>query len=189
MRASYALLLPLFSFGVAHTASIKRQDQSPETGTIVNPAVGTAIDPGASFAFNYSTNNWCHQGYSLFTVWLTPGPDAPTYADVTSTNGNAGDSVGILEEGTYLYDFGEFVVNNFRRLADLAIEAGELPPTSTPPPAALTMPNLLELNGTSYSNATFYIAVVDTFQDCPPSVPIELGLTSHSIVYNATTST
>lgn len=50
------------------------------------------------------------------------------------------------------------------------------------------MPNLLELNGTSYTNADFYLTVVDSFWDCPPDIPIELGLDYVEIIYNATSA-
>lgn len=175
---SYTSVAFLSLLSVAASTILPRQNQSPETGSLVSPTSGTEIAPGASFAFEYGANDWCHQGYSNFVVYLTPGPDAPTYADVTSTAGNTQNSEGELEEGTYLYNFGRFLVANFG-----------LPSMGTPPPSTLTMPNLLMLNGTSYSDATFYITVVESFSDCPPNIPLEIGLTSNQVIYNATSST
>ncbi|OSX64058.1 hypothetical protein POSPLADRAFT_1032532 [Postia placenta MAD-698-R-SB12] len=182
LSAIVAVSLPLLL--QAEGLLIRRQEDTSEHGFISSPTAGTEIAPGASFAFDYATSDWCHQGYSIFTVWLTPGPDAPTFSDVTSTTGNTRGSVGELINGTYLYSWGEFTVPNF---AWLIGKAG-LPPLGTPPPPTLTMPNLLELNGTSYTNADFYLTVVDSFWDCPPDIPIELGLDYVEIIYNATSA-
>lgn len=114
LSAIVAVSLPLLL--QAEGLLIRRQEDTSEHGSISSPTAGTEIAPGASFAFDYATSDWCHQGYSIFTVWLTPGPDAPTFSDVTSTTGNTRGSVGELSNGTYLYSWGEFTVPNFGEL-------------------------------------------------------------------------
>ncbi|OBZ79569.1 hypothetical protein A0H81_00265 [Grifola frondosa] len=155
-----AVLSALLVTAASCTVIDRRQVQSPFVGTISTPADGTTIGVGETFAFNYSVSDWCHSGYSPLSVWLVE--NSPVFSDLNST--------GQFPEGEYLYYFGDYLVANF---------AG-LPPMGTPPPSALTMPEL------NIDDGNVYLAVVETFYDCPPNIPVEYGVASNQIEYEST---
>ncbi|KAI0782181.1 hypothetical protein C8Q75DRAFT_737699 [Abortiporus biennis] len=143
--------------------------QSPVTGTVSAPTPGEDIAPGSTFSFHWQENTWCNSGYSSFTAYLYPGDNsaAPGINDVSDS--------GVLENA--LFNFGTYVVANFG-----------LPRMGTPPPSALAMPDLSAVNGESFTNANFFITLVENYFGCPPDISVEYGLISIPIVYNGTLS-
>ncbi|KAI0932786.1 hypothetical protein AcW2_001316 [Taiwanofungus camphoratus] len=169
--SAFLQLLSVLSLFTGHGAGTptKRQIIISAHGIIDAPSANTTIAPGATFAFEYSVANACESGYSPLTVWLLQQP--PSDDDLTSD--------GVFAEGTYLYEFGKYLVPNF------GLPAMSDPP---PPPSNLSMPDFSspEEGSLVFSNATFYFTVVETYRDCPPDIPLEYGMTSNPIVYNAT---
>ncbi|KAI0802983.1 hypothetical protein BC629DRAFT_1591089 [Irpex lacteus] len=127
--------------------------------SIIAPADGTPIQPGQTFSFQYSLNNWCEAGYTPLSLYLTQSP--PTLADV--------DGSGKLE--TSIFHFGDFLYPNFG-----------LPQMSPgPPPSTFTMPTLND----SFLGTTIYFAAVQTEIQCPPDGHTEHGIDSNSIQYGS----
>ncbi|KZT06497.1 uncharacterized protein LAESUDRAFT_736899 [Laetiporus sulphureus 93-53] len=160
--------MPMLHGSAAHLPE-KRQIVVPTAGSIVEPSNYTAIAPGAVFDFVFDSVNYCESGYEPITVWLFEQP--PSIDDMASD--------GTFQNGTYLYYFGKWLINNFG-----------LPPMQTPP-NNLTMPDFSAAAEGSqiFSNATFYLTVVETYEDCPGDIPYEYGFTSNVVIYNATSST
>ncbi|KAF7317161.1 hypothetical protein HMN09_00450900 [Mycena chlorophos] len=165
MRFSQTLLafassVPLLARAVA--IAVEQRTVSTEHGTISAPTAGASAASGASIPFAYIDNNWCHDGYSTITVWLTDAE--PTANDVNSTSGELDDA---------LYQFGTYLIPNFG-LQNL--------PGSTPPPSTLTIPDLATSN--IASGANLFLAVVETATACPPgiNIPPQYGLTTVSLV-------
>ncbi|CCM05548.1 uncharacterized protein FIBRA_07775 [Fibroporia radiculosa] len=172
MQLKFGYLFPLVSVVsalVGHAASVptKRQYVVPSHGSIVAPSGNASIVPGAIFDFDFDSINYCESGYEPITVWLLE--QEPTDADVTSD--------GVFPNGTYLYNFGEWLIPNF------GLPAEQTPP---PPPSTLTMPDFstAAFGGLIFSNATLYLAVIETYMDCPGYVAKEYGLSSTPIIYN-----
>ncbi|OBZ79872.1 hypothetical protein A0H81_00291 [Grifola frondosa] len=185
-----ALLTTWLGLVAATPASAKRQIIYPAAGIINAPVAGTAIAPGATFPFSYSVRNVCESGYSAFTVWLLPAP--PTNADL--------DASGNFVAGSYLYDFGEYVVANFGAPSEISVPSCEwtdieswcrASPMQPTPPPSFTMPDFStsEFDSVIYINTTMYLAVVESYLYCPGGIYQEFGYTSNAIVYNATSST
>ncbi|KAJ7929756.1 hypothetical protein B0H13DRAFT_2180992 [Mycena leptocephala] len=130
-------------------------------GSITAPASGTSIATGDSIPFNYIDSNWCHEGYTPITVWLSDS--APTGLNAT----------GELPEGTYIDYFGEYLIPNFG--------LGPLP-GSTVPPTSLTIP---DISGYS-AGSPLYLTVVETALagTCPPGngVPAQYQFATVSLV-------
>ncbi|KAJ7040601.1 hypothetical protein C8F04DRAFT_1253920 [Mycena alexandri] len=125
-------------FGLTAGAPSKR------AGPITEPVAGTSITTGTSIPFNYNDLNECHEGYTPITVWLSDS--VPTGLD---GNGN-------LPAGTFIEEFGSFLIGNF----------GGLPHFLALPPTSLVIPNI-----SSYSSGSaLYLTVVETNQagTCPP---------------------
>ncbi|TFY68169.1 hypothetical protein EVJ58_g1173 [Rhodofomes roseus] len=169
-------LLPALSAFVGQvngvpTRLVKRQDVVSVHGTINEPAESAAIAPGATFDFDFESVNYCESGYEPITVYLFENEP-----DVSDMNAD-----GSFPESAYLYEFGEWLIPNF------GLPAQQDPP---PPPSNLTMPDFSQAstNAATYSDATFYLTVVETYLDCPGDVAKEFGVTTNSIVYNATTA-
>ncbi|EPT00807.1 hypothetical protein FOMPIDRAFT_1121907 [Fomitopsis schrenkii] len=152
------------------TTLVQRQFVVSAHGTIDAPAQDAAIAPGDAFDFDFESVNYCESGYEPITVYLFE--DEP---DVSQMNAD-----GSFNETLYLYKFGQWLIPNF------GLPAQQDPP---PPPSNLTMPNLAQTtNARTYSDVQFYLTVVETYLDCPGDIAEEFGLTSTSIVYNATTA-
>ncbi|KAJ7678350.1 hypothetical protein B0H17DRAFT_1015591 [Mycena rosella] len=123
--------------------------------SITSPSEGTSITSGESTPFNYVDSNWCHEGYTPITLWLSE--TAPTGLNDT----------GSLPEGTYIEYFGRYLIANFGLSA--------LQPV---PPTSVTIPDI-----SSYpSGSTLYFSVVEEALEgtCPGGVshPAEFQFTS-----------
>jgi len=153
------------------TRLVQRQDVVPTHGDIDAPAQSASIAPGATFDFDFESVNYCESGYEPITVYLFA--NEPDVSDMNTD--------GSFPESAYLYEFGQWLIPNFG-----------LPPQQDPPPppSNLTMPDFSQAstNAATYSDATFYLSVVETYLDCPGDVAKEFGITTTSIVYNATTA-
>ncbi|KAJ7328714.1 hypothetical protein DFH08DRAFT_633147, partial [Mycena albidolilacea] len=129
-------------------------------GSITEPVAGTSISTGASIPFSYADSNWCHEGYTPITIWLSA--TAPTSLNAT----------GQLPEGTYIQYFGEYLIGNFG-LAPL--------PGHPVPPTSVTIP---DISGYS-AGSTLFLSVVETAQagECPPGngVPAQYEFTTVSL--------
>ena len=79
--------------------------QSPFTGEIVAPLTNEVIVEDVAFPFNYKTSSWCQASFEPFEVYLTQGEAPPPFEDVTED--------GVMADGSYVYDFGRFVVSHF----------------------------------------------------------------------------
>ncbi|KAH9947374.1 hypothetical protein B0H21DRAFT_692036 [Amylocystis lapponica] len=163
LRTSTLLsICSVFAAFAGHAASVpsRRQIISGSHGTINSPLNGSAIVSGSTVEFAFASVNPCESGYEPLTVWLLPTP-----ADNTTFT-----SAGAFAEGSYLYKFGEYLVPNF------GLPAMSSPP---PPPSTLVVPTL---DGVADASS-IYFAVVETYEDCPPDIPDEYGLTSIPVVY------
>ncbi|KAJ6542087.1 hypothetical protein DFH09DRAFT_1174604 [Mycena vulgaris] len=99
------------------------------------PSTGTSITSGESIPFNYVDSNWCHEGYTPITMWLSEA--APTGLNAT----------GDLPEGTYIAYFGRYLIANFG-----------LSTMQPVPPTSVTIPDI-----SSYpAGSTLYFTVVET---------------------------
>ncbi|CAK5266837.1 unnamed protein product [Mycena citricolor] len=127
------------------------------SGTIVHPIAGSAIEIGKPFPFAYKTSNWCHTGYTHISAWLMeyePGEE-----DL--------DGSGKLQSARY--HFGDWTQSNFAQLPDL-------PENS---PAELTIPEhvMAGLRG-----GEMYFSVVEHATDCPPrNMPTQFGIASSHV--------
>ncbi|KAF9259853.1 hypothetical protein L218DRAFT_873613 [Marasmius fiardii PR-910] len=130
-------------FGTAFAAPSIEQRQITIHGTIVTPTTGSSVSSGETFDFKYIQSDWCHDGYSPVSIYLTSY--APTNANLNSTGG--------LSDGDYTYFFGDFFAANFG-----------LPNISPAVPSSLTLP---ALNGVA-DGSQLFIAVIETARDCPP---------------------
>ncbi|KAJ7102738.1 hypothetical protein C8R44DRAFT_887483 [Mycena epipterygia] len=126
--------------------------------SVTEPATGTSISSGESIPFNYVDSNWCHEGYTPITVWLSTS--APTGVNAT----------GGLPSGTYIEYFGKYLIANFG-----------LSPMQPVPPTSLTIPDI-----SSYpSSSTLYLSVVETALagTCPPgNQPAQYRFTSVPLI-------
>lgn len=91
--------------------------QSPYSGEIVQPEAGATIVPDVDFPFQYDDSNWCESAFTPLTVYLTQGSAPPPFSDVTAD--------GTLVEGSYVANFGKFVISNFGALL-LALRGRDL---------------------------------------------------------------
>ncbi|KAJ7457352.1 hypothetical protein FB451DRAFT_1098067 [Mycena latifolia] len=119
------------------------------------PSAGTSITSGESIPFNYVDSNWCHEGYTPITMWLSEA--APTGLNAT----------GDLPDGTYIEYFGRYLIANFG-----------LPTLQPVPPSSITIPDI-----SSYpTGSSLYFTVVETAQEgtCPGGVnhPAEYQFTT-----------
>ncbi|THH20090.1 hypothetical protein EW146_g1201 [Bondarzewia mesenterica] len=138
------------------------------TGVIEAPANGTSIMPGQAFDFSYNAHaDYCMSSYN-FSVWLVT--EKPTVFAPSET----------FMTGHY---FGTFDVANYPAV----------PYATNPAPAQLVMPVLSQSqggfgSGESASNATFYIMVMEEWDNCQGALGKNVGLALNSIIYNATTT-
>lgn len=108
MQLRLSTLLPLLSvlsvfIGQAASLPAKRQTVVPVQGSVAAPSSNDDIAPGATFDFNFESVNYCESGYEPITVYLLEQP--PSSDDLTSD--------GTFAEGSYLYEFGEWLIPNF----------------------------------------------------------------------------
>lgn len=153
----------LYSAFHASAAPSTRQVLETSHGILSAPSSGVVVSQGSSFPFEFQDSNWCEDGYSSISVWLTNY--APTYLNVNST--------GQFSEGEYSYYFGSYLIPNFGQYfsPDLGIvpvlidDIIGLPVLSgsTPPPSSLPLPGLNLSTGDEV-----YLAVVETGTSCPP---------------------
>ncbi|KAJ3859962.1 hypothetical protein EV359DRAFT_85826 [Lentinula novae-zelandiae] len=151
----------LYSAFHASAAPSTRQVLETSHGILSAPSSGVVVSQGSSFPFDFQDSNWCEDGYSSISVWLTNY--APTYLNVNST--------GQFSEGEYSYYFGSYLIPNF----GLPVLSG-----STPPPSSLPLPGSLNLS----AGDEVYLAVVETGTSCPPGlhIPPQYELTETSII-------
>ena len=148
-------------------SSQRRQTFIEPLNGITEPAAGSTIIGGDSFPFSYTVSDFCHNGYSPYSVWVVPGPTPPTAASLNSTQG--------FSDGDFLASFGSYLAPNFGRklyhhffaLPRLTQVCCLLVPVMAPGPApdAFTMPIL----DPSYVGSTVYVTVVETVPGCPVS--------------------
>ncbi|THU96610.1 hypothetical protein K435DRAFT_839029 [Dendrothele bispora CBS 962.96] len=135
---------------------LERRQISSQHGTLNAPTNGVEVSSGGDFPFQYLDSNWCHDGYTPISVWLTDYE--PTRTDVNTTSGT-------FDEGKFTHFFGDFLVPNFG-LPQLQ--------GSTSPPSSLTLP---DVSGSFVEGSELYLAVIETATDCPPGgVPPQYGL-------------
>ncbi|KAF9071777.1 hypothetical protein BDP27DRAFT_1262003, partial [Rhodocollybia butyracea] len=130
-------------------------------GILSSPSSGLVVAAGASFPFAYQDSNWCEDGYSQITVWLTGY--SPTTSSLNST--------GEFDEGEFTYYFGSYLIPNF----GLSVLPG-----SIPPPSSLVFPTIPAI----VTGDEVYLTVVETGDNCPPglNVPPEYEVTGSLIV-------
>ncbi|KAJ7812834.1 hypothetical protein B0H13DRAFT_2470227, partial [Mycena leptocephala] len=118
----------------------------------------TSITSGGSIPFSYVDSNWCHEGYTPITIWLSQA--APTGLNAT----------GDLPDGTYLEYFGRYLITNFG-----------LPVRQPLPPTSLTIPNISNFS----VGSMLFLSVVEEAQPgtCPGGVsqPAQYEFTSVSL--------
>ncbi|KAJ7232180.1 hypothetical protein B0H12DRAFT_1145882 [Mycena haematopus] len=146
---------------VAAFAGFSAAAATPVKRTITEPVAGTSISTGASIPFNYVDSNWCHEGYTPITIWLSDS--APTGLNAT----------GQLPEGTYIEYFGYYLIGNYG--------LGPLPGYSVPP-TNVTIPDI-----SGYpSGSSLFLSVVETALagTCPPGngVPAQYAFSSVPLV-------
>ncbi|KAF5387495.1 hypothetical protein D9757_006510 [Collybiopsis confluens] len=132
-------------------------------GTLSAPTSGLVVAQGSSFPFAFQDSNWCEDGYSTITVWLTE--NAPTASSLNGTTGQ-------LLDGQFIHYFGQYLIPNF----GLPALSG-----TTPPPSTLVLPTL---SSDVTTGDEIYLAVVETGTNCPPGlhVPPQYEITSLPVV-------
>ncbi|KAJ7025343.1 hypothetical protein C8F04DRAFT_136651 [Mycena alexandri] len=161
LKIAALAFFPLFATVLA--APSPRQSTS---GTIIEPADGTSIAPGETFAFSYdSMADFGVSSYN-YTVWL-----------FTSVPTSFAQSVDFAQG----YYFGRFAEPNF---------PGNPSPKNIAP-ATLTMPDFSKNpggfgTGASESNGHFALVVMEEYATGAGSVGSRLTLAINRIVYNAT---
>lgn len=161
----FALLVPLVSLLLLAVPAL-----STGPGEIVAPAAGTAVQPGAAFAFDYRTR--ADYGVSSFAchVWLLTGPEGAT-------------NLSLATPGVTGYYFGRFDYANYPAV----------PYPTNPPPPQLTMPDFSQspggfAAGAEASNLTVQLTVIEEYGDFQPTVGRQLHTTSTTLIYNATSA-
>lgn len=115
MRFLFTALTALAGLAVVTAApNVKR------AGSITEPAAGTSISTGDSIPFNYIDLNWCHEGYTPITIWLSDS--APTGLNAT----------GDLPEGTFIKYYGQFLIANFGSSPELPAHFFDFIPSVRP---------------------------------------------------------
>lgn len=98
----FALALAIASTIYASASALPRQVTSNK-GTINAPTSGTLVSSNSSIPFSYSDRNWCEDGYSPVSLWLTDYE--PTISNLNVT--------GQFSEGDFTYYFGLYTNPNF----------------------------------------------------------------------------
>ncbi|KAF8197734.1 hypothetical protein K438DRAFT_1824568 [Mycena galopus ATCC 62051] len=130
---------------VAALAGASTAAAVPSKRGIVEPSAELSVSSGSVMPFSYVDVNWCHEGYTPITVYLSDA--APTGLNAT----------GGLADGTYMASFGPYLIPNY----GLAPLAG-----SVVPPQNLTIPDLSAFT----AGSALYLTVVETAVagTCPP---------------------
>ncbi|KAL5519761.1 hypothetical protein ACEPAG_1421 [Sanghuangporus baumii] len=167
-----ALALPV------HSSPLPTYPSAPEArsleerydsqGTISSPVNGTAIMPGESFDFYYNAHSDYCVSSSNFTVWLLTSPPSSLSGIM---NGDA------KVTGWY---FGRFAYSSY---------SDHYPPN--PAPGQLTMPDFsksvgVNSIGQSVSSTPMYLAVMEEWNVCEPTIGNQFSLAANVIMYNAT---
>ncbi|KZT18432.1 hypothetical protein NEOLEDRAFT_168511 [Neolentinus lepideus HHB14362 ss-1] len=165
--STFTILLTYFLalLGLASATSVPRDGTK---GTIVSPSAGDSIAPGQAFDFQYNTMADYGSSSYNFTVFLVT---APAKSMVPSTEFMQGHYFGRFQEANY----------------------PAVPYATNPPPSQLIMPDLDQSPGgwgigSSASNATFYIAVLEEWGSGEGALGAKMSLAVTQIIYNATTS-
>lgn len=100
------------AFAAAAVLPKREINKSPYAGNIVTPTTNGSIIPGNEFPFSYEPSDWCESAFQPFSVYLTQGAEPPTFDAVTEN--------GTLADGTYVFNFGTFIVSHFGRMSRYA---------------------------------------------------------------------
>ncbi|PAV16819.1 hypothetical protein PNOK_0688300 [Pyrrhoderma noxium] len=157
---------------LSHTQALPTSSPSPRyfpQGTISSPANGTIILPGQSFDFYYNQRgDYCLSSYN-FSVWLLTSPPGSSMIGDDSTM-----------TGHY---FGRFSYSSI---------TNENP--ANPAPAQLTMPDFSKSSGgfgigASGSSVPMYLAVLEEWDECAPTLGQHFSLAVNTLIYNGTSTT
>ncbi|KAK7028498.1 hypothetical protein R3P38DRAFT_2936793 [Favolaschia claudopus] len=135
-------------------------------GSIIEPPAQLPVTSGDVIPFTYVNSNWCNEGYTPITVYLSESEPAPG-----TLNGTGG-----FPEGTYTTFFGQFLIPNY----------GLKPlPGSVIVPETLTIPTIAHLD----VGSKIFLSVVETALAgaCPPGsgVPAEYRFTTTDLIVAA----
>ncbi|CCM03550.1 uncharacterized protein FIBRA_05686 [Fibroporia radiculosa] len=137
-------------------------------GTISAPAPYTVITPGGIFDFFYNINaDYCKSSYA-YSVYLAT--ELPT-------------SMSPSNQFMSGYYFGRYDAENYPAV----------PYPTNPAPPNLTMPNFAQPQGgfgggNPATNATFYVLVLEEWDDCEGTIGRKIAMTANPIIYNATST-
>ncbi|OCH92863.1 hypothetical protein OBBRIDRAFT_726013 [Obba rivulosa] len=139
-----------------------------ELGSIGQPEPNAHIAPGTAFNFSYNIRaDYCMSSYGYSVYLIT---DVPT---------------GLAPSAQFMngYFLGHFEGENYPAV----------PTPTNPAPPQLTMPDFSQPEGgfgggMSSSNATFYLTVLEEWDDCGGALGRRFSLAYNPIVYNATDS-
>ncbi|GBE85067.1 hypothetical protein BKA93DRAFT_733296 [Sparassis latifolia] len=159
-------MLTLWTIALVALFSLIRAQTTP--GTISAPAPYTPVAPGSAFNFSYNAHaDYCISSFS-FTAYVITEP--PT---------------SLIETGDFMggYTFGTYQEENYPAV----------PWPTNPPPSQLTMPDFSTVEsgwgrGFNCTNCTFYITVLEEWDDCAGALGRKFGLASVPVIYNATTT-
>ncbi|KAI0735766.1 hypothetical protein C8Q76DRAFT_829569 [Earliella scabrosa] len=156
-----AVIAPSDSFHAASTLK-RRQIIVHEHGTTVQPVDGAVIAHGDNFPFEYDLAHLCFAAYDPISVYLST--DAPTTDNVNLD--------GTLEDGSYVFDFGQFLAPAFENMPPI--------PGFPAPPPTFTMPTL-DIPG----NTTLFLSVVEVSPNCPGRIPAlnRVSLETTTVIY------
>lgn len=76
-------------------------------GTINSPAPKAKVSFNTNLGLQYTPGNWCQNGYSRVSVWLTK--TAPTTANIDS-------ETGVFKDGQSVHYFGNYTIANWGEL-------------------------------------------------------------------------
>ncbi|KAJ3559723.1 hypothetical protein NM688_g172 [Phlebia brevispora] len=137
----------------------RRQKIITGVNGISAPTGGETISTTSNFTFTYKPFDYCFEDFSAVSIWLVPGPNAPT---ASSLNATQGFSQYLVAYGEWLYD-----------------DDGVYVLAPGPPPPSFSVPEL----DPSYVGSTVYVAVVEIVDGCPPESTPEYILSSVGVVY------
>ncbi|KAF7314473.1 hypothetical protein MKEN_00920300 [Mycena kentingensis (nom. inval.)] len=164
LKTLFVLASTLFLSAAGAPHNPTRQLQK---GTIVSPANGTPISPGATFDFEYTTMADFGVSSYNYTVWLLTSAPSTVFAQSQNFAGG--------------YFFGRFSQPNFPGNPD----------PKNPPPETLTMPDFSKNPGgfgvgAPMTNGAFSLVVMEEYASGDGSVGMRIALAMNKIVYNAT---
>jgi len=135
-------------------------------GSISEPAPYTVIAPGGVFNFSYNVHaDYCKSSYAYSVFLVTEPPLSFTPADEFMAG----------------YYFGRYEAENYPAV----------PYPTNPAPPNLTMPNFAQPQGgfgggNPTSNATFWVTVLEEWDDCEGTIGRKIAMASSPVIYNAT---